>query len=454
MWNWRMEEVERTETGRRQGRRRAAALGVALLMAGGFARAQETASGANAPVALTLKRAVEMALTNSRDIRTAKLQASVAQRSAGVAKAEFLPNLYVGSGAVYTNGIPETPGGRAPAPLNVWYTQQLFNSPLKGQLREAEHLVKSQGLALEEVRGLVIARTAGTYLELAKVRHSLELLKQEQVSAQKILDVTQERAGAGFELAIETTRARLTLAQIGQHVLHLEGREDELEVYLRTQTGLQPEQPIEVSAEELPAEAEQAGQNLIALALENNAGLCQAEADRRAKELRLKGEKGGYWPTVQAIGIYSLLARFNNYDRFFKTFQRNNVNVGVEVDIPIFSARTRATIALAQTNFEAAQAAVAQKRTELTAEVRQKTHKLRELDAGKEVARLELQLAQQSLGMLQAQFEEGRLNLREVERARLDENEKWMEYLDANFARQEAQLELLRTSGQLEKVFQ
>jgi len=73
-----MEEVERTETGRRQGRRRAAALGVALLMAGGFARAQETASGANAPVALTLKRAVEMALANSRDIRTAKLQASVA----------------------------------------------------------------------------------------------------------------------------------------------------------------------------------------------------------------------------------------------------------------------------------------------------------------------------------------------------------------------------------------
>jgi hypothetical protein len=36
----------------------------------------------------------------------------------------------------------------------------------------------------------------------------------------------------------------------------------------------------------------------------------------------------------------------------------------------------------------------------------------------------------------------------------VDENEKWMAYLDANFLRQQAQLELLRTAGQLEKVLE
>ena len=49
---------------------------------------------------------------------------------------------------------------------------------------------------------------------------------------------------------------------------------------------------------------------------------------------------------------------------------------------------------------------------------------------------------------------EGKLNLREVEKARLSENERWMAYLDANFARQQAQLELLRVAGQLNKVWQ
>jgi len=73
--------------------------------------------------------------------------------------------------------------------------------------------------------------------------------------------------------------------------------------------------------------------------------------------------------------------------------------------------------------------------------VRQKTRHLRERDAAKEVARLELQLTQQDVAVLQSQLDEGKINLREVERARLEENEKWMLYLDANFQRQQAQLD-------------
>ena len=86
--------------------------------------------------------------------------------------------------------------------------------------------------------------------------------------------------------------------------------------------------------------------------------------------------------------------------------------------------------------------------------MRQKSRRVQQSDAAKEVARLELQLAQQNVAVLQSQFGEGRANLRDVERARLDENEKWMAYLDANFHRQQAQLELLRTAGQVDKVLQ
>jgi hypothetical protein len=41
-----------------------------------------------------------------------------------------------------------------------------------------------------------------------------------------------------------------------------------------------------------------------------------------------------------------------------------------------------------------------------------------------------------------------------MEKARLNENEKWMAYLDTGFQKQQAQLELLRTAGQLDKVWQ
>jgi len=227
-----------------------------------------------------------------------------------------------------------------------------------------------------------------------------------------------------------------------------------LEVFLRGQLGLAEEQAIEVTPEDLPGEVEQAGATLVALAMQNNAGLQMAESDVRAKEFRLTGEKRGKLPTLELVAEYSVLAKFNNYLEFFNHFQRNNFNAGVQVQVPIFSAKTKANVGLAQVNLEAAKANLAGQKSQVSAEVRQKSRRLRERDAAKEVARLELQLAQQNVAVLQSQFTEGKLNLREVERARLEENEKWMAYLDANFQRQQAQIDLLKTAGQLDKVWQ
>src|SRR6266478_1387214 len=367
-------------------------------------------------ISLTLKRAIELALQNSKDIQIAKLQASLANRSAMITRAQFMPNLYAGSGAGYTLGIPETPGGHAPALFNVTYTEQVFNEPLRGQGKEQQEQAKSQKILLEDARNSVIVRTASTYLELAMVRHSLELLRKEQESADKILGVTQQREKENFELPVAVTKDQLTKARVVQRILQLEGRQDELEVVLRGQTGLAENTLIDVTPEDLPGVAEQEGANLVALALQDNVALRVAESDVRAKEFRLTGEKRGYYPTLELVSVYSLLAKFNNYER-------NNFNAGIQMQVPIFSAQIRANIALAQVNLDVAKAALSNKKTEVSAAVRVKTRRLRERDAAKEVARLE-------------------------------ESDKWMAYLDANFQRQQAQLDLLQTAGQLDKVWQ
>ncbi len=439
-----------------RGLRRAA--WIAALMSTGCvgARAQDATppAGQSAAGPLTLRRAIELALQNSKDIQVAKIQASIADHAALISRAEFMPNLYAGSGAGYSDGIPETPGGRAPSVFNVTYTEKVFNEPVRGQGKELQEQARSQRILLEDMKNSVIARTAAAYLELGKVRHSLELLRKEQESAEKILEVTKERQGEGYELPVEVTRAQLTRAQVVRRILQLEGREDELEVFLRNQLGLGQDQVVEVTPEDLPGEAEQEGANLIAMTMQNNAGLRMAESDVRAKEFRLTGERRGYLPTLELVSVYSLLAKYNNYAQFFNHFQKNNFNAGVEVQVPLFSARTKAAIGLAKVNLDVAKANLANKKSEVSADVRLKTRRLRERDAAKEVARLELQLAQQNVVVLQSQFGEGKLNLREIEKARLDENEKWMAYLDANFQRQQAQIELLRTAGQLDKVWQ
>jgi outer membrane protein TolC len=416
----------------------------------------EEAPPAGAPTVLTLKRSIDLALQNSKDIQLAKIQARVADNSADLTKAEFLPNLYAGSGAGYTYGLPETPGGRPPDIFSITYTQEVLNGPLRGLAKEQQEQAKSQRLVLEDTRNVVVERVASAYLELVKVRHSLELLRKEKDSAERIVDVTEERQGEGFELPTEVTRAQLTKAQVMQRILQLEGRQDELEVFLRDQLGLATEQAFEVTPEDLPGSAEQEGATLVAMATQGNTSLAFAESDVKAKEFRLAGERKGYWPTLQLVGIYSVLEKysFRNYSNIYTNFMYNNLNVGINVNVPIFSSKTRANVALAQASLDAAKLNLANKRTQVSADVRQKSRKVQEADATKEVARLELQLAQQNVAVLQSQFNEGKTNLRDMEKARLQENEKWLAYLDADFQRQHAQLELLRTAGQLEKALE
>ena len=339
--------------------------------------------------------------------------------------------------------------------FNVSYTQQVLNEPLRGQAKELQEQARSQRIVLEDVRNSVIVRTAMAYLELGKVRHSLELLRAEQDSADKILEVTQRpRRAKASSCPWKSPRPNSLKLRLRNAFCSSKAARMSWKFFCARKWDMRQINPWKSLPEDLPGEAEQEGANLIAMAMQNNTSLQLAESDVRAKEFRLKGEKRGYFPTLELVSVYSVLGKFNNYDKFFRTFERNNFNAGIQVQVPIFSARTKANIALAEVNLAAAQANLNNKKTEFSAEVRQKTRSVREKDAAKEVARLELQLAQQDVAVLQSQFAEGKLNLREVERARLSENEKWMAYLDANFARQQAQLELLRAAGQLDKVWQ
>jgi len=432
-----------------RGIMRVGAAAVAIMFLTISSSAQEAAA-----IALTLKRTIELALQNSKDIQVAKIQASIADKAALINKAQFLPSVYAGSGLGYTYGIPETPGGRAPAIFNVTYTEQVINEPLRGVGKEQQEQAKAQKVLLADARNSVIMQTASAYLELVKVRHSEELLQKERESAEKIAGVVQQRADEGYELPVDVTRAQLTRAQVARRLLQLQGRDDELEIFLRSQCGLVPEQHIEVTPEDLPGAAEQEGAKLVATAMENNTDMRLAQSDVQGKEFRLIGEKRGYWPTLQLVSVYSLLGKFNNYALYFNHFQRNNYNLGIQAQIPIFSPSTRANVALAQTNLLAAKVSFTNKQNQVSSDIRRKTRRVREADAGKEVARLELQLVQQDLAQLQARFEEGNESLQVVEKARVEENEKWMALLDATFQRQQAQLDLLKTAGQLDKVLQ
>lgn len=422
-----------------------------LILPVGLAAQQLPSSGG--AESLTLQQAVQRAVHNSRALALARIQHTGGDKAAGVLRSAFLPNLYTGSGAAYSKGFPQTPAG-PPSLFNMSYTQTVFNSPLRGQVRAAEERARAGQVAVERVQDTVILETAAAYLELVKVRHTLRLLRAEQESSQRVVTLTRDRAAEGLELPIEVTRAQLTAARVEQRIAQFEGREDALEGQLRSLMAMPSGTRIEVTEGALPESATQSVGELVNLAVMNHPDLRTAELERRAREHRLKGERGGYWPTLDVVGHYAVYSRFNNFEDFFNNFERHGVNIGIRARIPIFSAQTSAAVGLAKVELSAAEQELKLKRDEVELAVRQQARASRELEATREVARLELQLAQENVRVLQAQFQEGRAPLRDLERARLEESEKWALFLDAEYQRQRAQLELLRSTGQLAKLFQ
>jgi outer membrane protein TolC len=402
---------------------------------------------------ITMREAVALALQNSRDLALTRVQYKVALDAAGLDRAAFLPNLYTGSGAAYTSGFPSI-GGSPPAVFQMNYNQAIFDPILKAQQRAAEEHAKTMKLEIDRTRDDVIVRTASSYLELAKVRHSLELLRSEQASAEKVLQVTRERVQASQELPIEVTRSELTAARVQERIIRLEGREEILVQQIRNLTGIPDTQSVEVETGEPSFSTDLPESELANLAIQSDRGIQEAENDRQARQDMLHGAKLSYFPTFSVVGQYSVLSQSNNYLEFYKNFVRNNVSLGVQINIPLFSAKTRANVTLAESQLQASELSLGNKRQEVRMDVQQKERNVRELDATREVARLDLKLAQETVEMTQAKFDEGRATLRDLEQVRLDESDKWVAFLDADFARQQGQLTLLQATGQLAKVFQ
>ncbi|MGA7839623.1 MAG: TolC family protein [Candidatus Acidiferrales bacterium] len=429
--------------------RKSSATLLALLVLGAVlpARAQEDQK-------LSMREAVALALQNSRDLALARVQYTVALNEAGVDRSAFRPNLYTGSGAAYTYGFP-TIGGGPPAVFQLNYNQAIFDPVLKAQQQAAEDHAKNMKLEIDRARDDVIVRTAVAYLELAEVRHSLELLRKEQVSAEKILGVTRDRVAANQELAIEVTRSELTAARVQQRIIKLESRDETLTQRIRDLTGVSDNQSIEVDSGEPSFATDLQETELANLAIQSDRGIQEAENDRLARQHILRGAKLSYWPTLSVIGQYSVLSNFNNYTKYYSgQYQANNFAVGVQVSIPLFSARTRANVALAKSELQLSELSLGNKRQEVRQDVLQKQRDVRELQASYEVARLDLKLAQETVELTQAKFDQGGATLRDIEQVRLDESDKWVAFLDADFARQRSQLTLLQATGQLAKVFQ
>jgi outer membrane protein TolC len=395
------------------------------------------------------RQAVELAVKRSA------LISAVEQNRAHQAYLEaarmYIPTVILGSGLANSWGFPLSIEGSAPSVVNVNATGYLINFGHREAVRAAHTEWDATAFSAEDRRQQAILDTALTYIQLDRSATALSLLHQQEEEAVRAERISSERAQAGVSPQLELTRAKLATARVRMGIAQVEGNADVLRNVLSQLTGV-PALGIETVTESIPPLPQiNQSEDLASKAASANPSVKLAFAHAEAKQQSARGEHKQLLPTIDFVGQYGLFSTYNNYQEFFRSFQRNNGVLGVAIRFPILNMSQRARAAAADAEAIQARREAEDARNKVSNQTRKLQHDTARLAAAQEVARLEYQLARADVDTVQTKVQAGTATLRDEADARLAEGQKYSAYLDSSYQLEQAQMQLLRSSGELEK---
>jgi len=402
-------------------------------------------------VPIPFQNAVELALQHSGVMGIAAINQWRAYQAYREVRANWIPQLTVGSGLGYSYGFPLTLEGSAPSVVNFSSQQAVFNWSLKEYLKAAKIQWKATSLDVQDKRDAVILDVALTYAQLDQLTAKVAALTEAQTAAEKGEFISQQRFQEGIDSKLELTKSQLLSARIRLRIAEAQGQVDVLRQHLASLLGV-PADTIATDPQSVPTIPEiSQDEDLPAQAVANSFAVKQAHEQTAAAQARALGEhKAVILPTIDLASQYAYLAKYNNYDQYFKNYTANNLAAGLNIKFPFFNSVQKAKAEEAK-----ADALIAGKQEELTKQkVRedalQLQRSLRQLSAARDVAKLEWEVSQGDLETVKGRLQSGQANIRDEQNAELDSDDKHAAYLDAEFALSRAELQLLRLTGHLE----
>lgn len=406
---------------------------------------------------VSFRRAIELAIQHSGTMGQAVADQMEAHENYLEVRNAYLPAITVGSGLAYTYGFPMSLEGSAPSVFNVNTQQFLYNPAQQEYMRAAKTQWRASSTSLQEKRAQVILDTALVYTELDNLTSQVSVLRQQQQAATKALQVVDMRVQAGVDNELELTKTKLIVAQTQLRIAQDEGQVDTLRLRLAQLTGLAVGS-IETLTESIP-QLPQVQMEDVSLdttdvnKIAESSPLVQAAMQKAlAAEQNAKAEhKLLLYPQIDLAGQYGLFSKYNNYDQYFRKFQRNNAAIGLEIRVPLLNYAQRAKAEAADAAAIKARKQAEDVKDQLSLDAVKQKHGLQQLAAAREVARLEYLLARADVNTVGIRLTAGTANMRDQEQARVTEDDKYVTFLDANYDLDKAQMQYMKTTGELEQ---
>ena len=400
---------------------------------------------------MTLRQAIDFAMTQNPDIVLARLDQQKARAGVSLAKDPFAPKVFAGSGAAWVKGFPSSIEGSAPSLFQVRTQMALFNRPQNYLIAQASEDARGAGIAIAQRQQEIIYRVASIYLDAAQAARSLEATRRQSENLARVRELTEQRVNEGRELPLETKKANLAVLKANQRAEALASDLINAETDLAIVLGLPPEDRVNPVQEESTAfEVPESEDASIERALEMSHEIKVLQSNLQSKQLEIKSYQAARLPRVNLVAQYQLFAKYA-YQDYFQRFQRHGTQLGASIEIPILLGRTpSAQQQQADAEIAKLRVQVARVRGRLSNDMRRAYQDLRRAESSRSVARVDLDVTREELNVGLAQFDEGRLPLARVEALRAAENEKWLAYYESQHSAELARLNVLRQTGTLE----
>ncbi len=346
--------------------------------------------------------------------------------------------------------IPSIVGPFAYYDSRVYLTQSLLDLKEIHKTRATAQDVKSAEYTAKDARDLVVLAVGYTYLQAIADASRIESVAAQTDTAKALFNQASDQVNAGTSPKIDGLRAEVEYKTRQQQLIQAKNDYAIQKLTLARVIGLAPGQQFELTDKSpyAPFTAMSVDQALQT-AYQSRSDLKAAEASLHSAEYSRKAARAGYYPTINFSADYGIAGQY-------ETLGTHGVfDVRGTLTIPIFQGnRVHGDEIVADAALEQSRQRVENLRAQIDADVRTALLNLQSSSEQVEVAKSNIDLAQQTLDQSRDRFSAGVADTVEVVQAQEQVATANDTYISSLYSYNYAKISLARALGLAEQGVQ
>lgn len=415
---------------------------------------------------ISLMDAVNLAVKQNQQLQSVQINEEINQYKIKELKSSALPQV-IGDGGYNDNfsrasqllpgeifgepgtTIPVKFGTRYQMGATAQFNQKLYDPSLNAGLRAAKESQGYYELSTFKTKEDLIYNVVNVYMQLEMTEKQRELIEGNLERMKLLIEITNAQYLEGIIKKVDVGQLRVSYTNLATQLSNNNNNYTQLLNNLKVLMNVSVYTPVAITNE--------VGGDTIAVAeqlfLNDNTDLNLMEYQIKLQELNTKSIKAGYLPSLSAFASYGWQGQT---DKMFKSDATQGFTSGLwglSLKIPIFDGFTKRN-KIMQSNLQANQLNLNKKY--LTNQINNDFVNARnDLHQNKEVLHAQeenMKVAGELYNVAKLSYTEGITPLSELINAENSLREAQTQYLTAMLQMNLAQLDLMKTSGQLSKI--